>query len=154
VPATSAALSRLLFLQRPWTVLIKQTRQAVHAFKQSILLWCLCLPRTNTLAYFGMSTSDNKETFHNIDALEIFSLSLSKGPNKLEPLSLANISSLVLYFRIRPEIAIVLPHCVSLSALPTNIRPWPNVIKLLQPYFTNVHNKIDCLCLESVFNLV
>jgi len=84
---------------------------------------------------FWQSTGDNKETFHNIDALEIFCLSLSKGPNKLEPLSLVNISSLVLYFRIRPEIAIVRPHYVSLSALPTNIRPWPNVIKLFTAVF-------------------
>jgi hypothetical protein len=36
VPATSAGLSRLLFLQWPLTVLMKQTRQAVHAFTQSI----------------------------------------------------------------------------------------------------------------------
>jgi hypothetical protein len=35
VPATSASLSRLL------TVLMKQTRQAVHAFKKSKLLRCL-----------------------------------------------------------------------------------------------------------------
>jgi hypothetical protein len=41
VPATSANLQRLLFLLRPLTVLIKQTRQAVRAIKQSILLRCL-----------------------------------------------------------------------------------------------------------------
>ncbi len=43
--ATSARLSRLLFLFLWWplTVLMKQTRQAVHAFKQSILLRCLWL---------------------------------------------------------------------------------------------------------------
>jgi hypothetical protein len=46
VPATSASLSRLLFLRWPLTVLMKQTRQAVHAFKQSILLKCLCLHAT------------------------------------------------------------------------------------------------------------
>ncbi len=40
VPATSAAHNRLLFffLLRPFTVLMKQTRQAVHAVKQSIFL--------------------------------------------------------------------------------------------------------------------
>ncbi len=48
VPATSAGLPRLsffffLFLLRPLTVLMKQTRQVVRAIKQSILLRCLCL---------------------------------------------------------------------------------------------------------------
>jgi hypothetical protein len=38
VPATSAAHNRLLFLLRPFTVLMKQTRQAVCAVKQSIFL--------------------------------------------------------------------------------------------------------------------
>jgi hypothetical protein len=41
VPATSAAHNRLLFfifLLRLFTVLMKQTRQAVHAVKQSIIL--------------------------------------------------------------------------------------------------------------------
>ncbi len=43
MPATSAGLKRLsffffLFLLQPLTVLIKQTRQAVRAIKQSILL--------------------------------------------------------------------------------------------------------------------
>ncbi len=41
VPATSSAYNRLLFflfLLRPFTVLMKQTRQAVHAIKQSIFL--------------------------------------------------------------------------------------------------------------------
>ncbi len=41
VPATSAGLSRLLFLLRPLKVLMKQTRPAVHAVKQSILLRCV-----------------------------------------------------------------------------------------------------------------
>ncbi len=38
VPATSASLPRLLFLLRPLRALMKQTRQAVHAVKQPILL--------------------------------------------------------------------------------------------------------------------
>ncbi len=41
VPATSTAHNRLLFflfLLRPFTVLMKQTRQAVHAVKQSLFL--------------------------------------------------------------------------------------------------------------------
>jgi hypothetical protein len=41
VPATSAAHNRLLFflfLLWPFTVLMKQTRQAVRAIKQSIFL--------------------------------------------------------------------------------------------------------------------
>jgi hypothetical protein len=49
VPTTSASLSRLLFLfflQWPLTVLMKQTRQAVHAFKQPSLLICLWLSIT------------------------------------------------------------------------------------------------------------
>ena len=42
VPANSAGLNRLLFfLLRPFTVLMKQTRQAVLAINQSILLRCL-----------------------------------------------------------------------------------------------------------------
>ena len=41
VPATSASLPRLLFLLRPLTVLMKQTRQAVCILNQSILLRCL-----------------------------------------------------------------------------------------------------------------
>jgi hypothetical protein len=49
VPATSAAYSRLLFflfLLRPLTVLMKQTRQAVRAVKPSIFLRCLWLTQT------------------------------------------------------------------------------------------------------------
>jgi hypothetical protein len=43
VPATSVHLPRLLFifLLQPLAVLTKQTRQAVQAVKQSILLRCL-----------------------------------------------------------------------------------------------------------------
>ncbi len=46
VPTTSASLNRrlfflYLFLLRPLTVLMNQTRQAVRAIKQSILLRCL-----------------------------------------------------------------------------------------------------------------
>jgi len=47
VPATSAAHNRLLFflfLLRPFTVLMKQTRQAVRAVKQSIFLDVYALP--------------------------------------------------------------------------------------------------------------
>ncbi len=40
VPVASAHLPRL-FLLWPLTVLMNQTRQAVHAIKQSILLRCL-----------------------------------------------------------------------------------------------------------------
>jgi hypothetical protein len=45
VPTTSATRNRLLsflFLMRPFTVLVKQTRQAVCAVKQSVFLRCLC----------------------------------------------------------------------------------------------------------------
>jgi hypothetical protein len=41
VPTTSASLNRLLFLLRPLTVLMKQTRKAVRAIKQFVLLRCL-----------------------------------------------------------------------------------------------------------------
>ncbi len=41
VPATVASFNRLLFLLRALTVLMKQTRQAVVAVKQSTLLRCL-----------------------------------------------------------------------------------------------------------------
>jgi hypothetical protein len=41
MPATSAGLSRLLFLRWPLTVLMKQTRQVVCTLKQSLLLRCL-----------------------------------------------------------------------------------------------------------------
>ncbi len=43
VPATIASLPRLLFLLRSLTVLMKQTRQAVPAVKQSILLKLLVI---------------------------------------------------------------------------------------------------------------
>jgi hypothetical protein len=36
VLAASAGLNKILFLLQPLTVLMKQTRQVVHAFKQSI----------------------------------------------------------------------------------------------------------------------
>ncbi len=52
VPATSARLPRVRFfffflflLLQPLTVLIKQTRQAVHAVKQSVFLYVYDLPR-------------------------------------------------------------------------------------------------------------
>jgi hypothetical protein len=38
VPAASASLPRLLFLLRPLAVLMKKTRQAVHAMKQLYFL--------------------------------------------------------------------------------------------------------------------
>ncbi len=48
VPATSATFLAffLFFLRWPLTVLMKQTRQAVCAVKQSILLRCLWPPPT------------------------------------------------------------------------------------------------------------
>jgi len=42
VPSTSTSLQRLFLLQ-PLAVLMKQTRQSVHAINQSILLRCLWL---------------------------------------------------------------------------------------------------------------
>jgi hypothetical protein len=56
VPATNAGLSRLLFLflQWPFIVLMKQTRQAVHTFKQSILLRCLWLSQKIKLSTIWM----------------------------------------------------------------------------------------------------
>ncbi len=51
VPATSAGLPRPLFLLRSLTVLMKQTRQAVPAGKQSILLRCLWLCQLKNLFY-------------------------------------------------------------------------------------------------------
>ncbi len=44
VPATSARLPRLLFMQ-PKTVLMKQTRQAVYPIKQSIYIDVYCASR-------------------------------------------------------------------------------------------------------------
>jgi hypothetical protein len=44
VPATSTSLPRLPVLLQPLKVLMKHTRQAVIAIKQSILLRCLWLP--------------------------------------------------------------------------------------------------------------
>ncbi len=40
MPTDTAGLPRLLFLIWPLRLLMKQTRQAVHAIKQSILLRC------------------------------------------------------------------------------------------------------------------
>ncbi len=47
VPAPNAGFPRLLFLLWPLTVLMKQTRQVVHAIKQRILLRCLCMEHQN-----------------------------------------------------------------------------------------------------------
>jgi hypothetical protein len=49
VPATSTTFLAFFsfFLMWPLTVLMKQTRQAVHAIKQSILLRCLWLEYQN-----------------------------------------------------------------------------------------------------------
>ncbi len=51
MPAASTSLSRLLFLflQWPLAVVMKQTRQVVHAFKQSILLLVEHLSRTQAV---------------------------------------------------------------------------------------------------------
>jgi hypothetical protein len=62
VPTTIAGLSRLLFLsflQWPLTVQMKQTRQVICAFKQSILLRCLCakLPQQQ-IAVFTSNLSE------------------------------------------------------------------------------------------------
>jgi hypothetical protein len=48
VPATSATFLAffLFFLLRPLTVLMKQTRQAVHAVKHSLLLRCLWMKQS------------------------------------------------------------------------------------------------------------
>jgi hypothetical protein len=57
VPTPSANFKRqsffffFIFLLRPLTVLMKQTRQAVRAIKQSILLSCLWIPPTIGTAY-------------------------------------------------------------------------------------------------------
>jgi len=60
VSATSAGLSRLLFLFLRWPLraLMQQTRQAVLTFKQSILLRCLCLDAIMTfnIATFAIIT--------------------------------------------------------------------------------------------------
>jgi hypothetical protein len=71
----------------------------------------------DTLAYFGRAqvTSDNKETFHNIDAcgqrFETFFLCHFRRDliSYKEPLSLASICSLVLYFQMILEMTKVLP---------------------------------------------
>jgi hypothetical protein len=55
VPATSAGLPRVLFLLQPLTVLIKQTRQSVHAIRQSILLRCLWLEHYRSSTRVGSS---------------------------------------------------------------------------------------------------
>jgi len=47
VPATSVCLPGLLFLLQPFTVLMKQAKQAVRAIKQSILLRCLWVELSN-----------------------------------------------------------------------------------------------------------
>ena len=72
VPTTSAGLLRLLFLQWPLAVLMKQTRQAVRAFKQSILLRCLCyMHRRDTIVQAG------ERTLHPFVFICIISLTLS-----------------------------------------------------------------------------
>ncbi len=61
VPATSGSLSRLLFIFLRWllTVLMKQTRQAVCTFKQSILLryqWWVT-KKKKVLQHWGQKTT-------------------------------------------------------------------------------------------------
>ncbi len=54
MPATSAGLPRLLvFLRRALTVLMKQTRQAVRAIKQSILLTCLWIEEIGSFLFLS-----------------------------------------------------------------------------------------------------
>jgi hypothetical protein len=55
VPNTSATSSKAfsLFLVQPLTVLMKQTRQAVHAIKQSILLRYLWLDGQYIIDVYG-----------------------------------------------------------------------------------------------------
>jgi hypothetical protein len=52
VPATNTGLNRLLFLLQPLTVSMKQTRQAVHAIKQSLLLRYLWLVFKQLFTFF------------------------------------------------------------------------------------------------------
>jgi hypothetical protein len=57
VPATSAASSKA-FLLHPFTVLMRQTRQAVHAIKQSIFLDVYALyPPGPIFLHFKSTTS-------------------------------------------------------------------------------------------------
>ncbi len=63
VPANSASLSMLLFifiLLWPLTVQMKQTRQAVCAVEQSILLRCLCMPSSQKVNIAEELTIDIK----------------------------------------------------------------------------------------------
>jgi hypothetical protein len=63
------------FLLRPLTVLIKQTRQAIHAVRQSILLRCLWF--TYVRKMFIKSTTG-------VNMLKLFYKSLTRRSDKLE----------------------------------------------------------------------
>ncbi len=69
MPATSTGLPRFHFLLQPLTVLIKQTRQAVCAIKQSILLRCLWLKVLISkviLSIIIMSVNYGRKMFYNV----------------------------------------------------------------------------------------
>jgi len=71
VPATSSAHNRLLFfsfLLQPFTVLMKQTRQAVRAIKKSIFLDVYDHDRKRTVYWTMLAYSNNYDFFK----LELF----------------------------------------------------------------------------------
>jgi len=78
VLATSAGLPRLLFLLRPLTVLIRQTRQEVCTINQSVLLKCLW----HWQSFFGKNVSNSDRLctcpghlgWHNTDRIICVSL--------------------------------------------------------------------------------
>ncbi len=109
VSSTSTGLQRLLFLLRPLTVLMKQTRQAVHTIKQSILLRCLWFKSTfNMLTLLNLApwllqqsteatlfvealSKESVQTLqidHNVQCFKIGLLEPMLRQNKLECLSL------------------------------------------------------------------
>ncbi len=85
MPGTSVAHNRLLFLLRPFTVLMKQTRQVVFTVKQSIFLRCLweqhalknvnnCL---NTNIYRYLETSGGQSSNLNLNVVHFFNTSVN-----------------------------------------------------------------------------
>ncbi len=62
MPATSVGLAKWLILLPPLRELMKQTRQAVRAIKQSILLRCLWIKQTRTER--GATEEAAKKGFH------------------------------------------------------------------------------------------
>ncbi len=72
VPATSASLNRLLFLLLILTVLMKQTRQAVCAIKQSIIVRCLWMHLNNLILIDDFTELNSFATISSVAGMVLY----------------------------------------------------------------------------------